>query len=410
MLPPTPAPLRQARQRRDPAIRSYPGPYRAWLTICNDPDNTRIGDWQQVHDLIWKELGLPLADSLFIRSYNLQLPDQVDLHRHPHILDAHAHDTIHTWGDFIFAGARAFHRPDAEEHLAILRERGFAPRVWVDHSMFPGNLLHRHQYGGIPFFRDFSGHDYPNPFYTLDLIHQAGVRYAWNGALTTIIGQDRPISLWRQHFLRSKTLWQAAKGYLLHRFGASFGLGEGFREQYVGNGAYRAMGFPDGNQLYSFVRFGDPPQADIHGLGELLAAATLDRLASTGGTMIIYTHLGKRRPAAMGDARHIPLHTEAALRDLHRRYQRSEIMISSVSRLLDYLILRDHIQIDRAQRVIRFSADGIAFDRVGQQELSGHAFTFMGLGKAPFRVMAGDDEVVASTESHADGSFTKRFA
>lgn len=409
MLPPLPV-LLSPPGPRDPAVRAYPEPYRAWLTVCSDPDNTVIGDWQQLHDLIWKELGLPFADALFIRSYNLQLPDQVDLHRYPHILDAHPHDTIHTWGDFVFAGARAFHRPDAEAHLTILRERGFAPRVWVDHSMFPGNLLHRYQFGGLPEFRDFSGHAYPNPYYTLDLIRQAGIRYVWDGKLSTVIGQDRPMRLWKEHRVRSKSIGQAIKGYLLHRFGQVFGLGEGFREQYVGNHAYRAMGFPDGNRMYSFVRYGEPPQADIHGLGELLGARTLDQLSATGGTMIIYTHFGKRRPAAKGDAQHIPPHTETALRDLHRRFKQGEIMISPVSRMLDYLILRDHIRVDRSHRVIQFTADGIAFERVGQAELSGHAFTFHGLKGASYGVTGTEGALRSTREAHPDGSFTLRFA
>ncbi|MBK7382064.1 MAG: hypothetical protein IPI81_01825 [Flavobacteriales bacterium] len=409
---PSPTPIAQPLRKRDPALRSYPFPYKAWLTISSDPDNTLIGDWEQLHALIWKELGLPFADSLFIRSYNEILPDQVDLHRYPQILDAHPHDTIHTWGDFMFAGARAFHRPDAEAHAAILLDRGFVPRVWVDHSMFPGNLMHRHQYGGIPAFKDLSGHSYPNPLYSLDIIHRSGVRYIWDGAVTNVLGQDRPQSLWAEHRERAGSFTKAQKNILLHRFGAAFGLGAGFRAQFIGNDACRALRFPDGTALYVFPRYGEPHLADIHGMGELLSAEKLDLLTQRGGTTIIYTHLGKRRPDAMKDAQHIPPHTQTALRDLARRFSEGEIMLSSISRMLDYLILRDHITIDREQRTINFNADGIAFESIGANELSGHAFSISGLGSegSQYRVVGTHGPLQPTVEAHYGEHFTLRFA
>ena len=72
------------------------------------------------------------------------------------ILPAHPHDTMHTWGDFMFGREKSFDRADAETHLGILQRLGTKPRVWVDHSMFIGNMIHFHRYGSMPRFTDAS--------------------------------------------------------------------------------------------------------------------------------------------------------------------------------------------------------------------------------------------------------------
>ena len=126
----------------------------------------------------------------------------------------------------------------------------------------------------------------------------------------------------------------------------------------------------------------------------------------------LYTHLGKRRPAAMQDTNHFPQHTEAAFRDLKRRYAGGEIMLSPVSRMLDYIVLRDHIRVDRAQRIIRFTADGIAFEHTGAIELRGHAFTLQGLGtEGPsFKVVGTDGGLQPGVEQHDANTFTLHFS
>ena len=41
--------------KEDIEILAYPHPYCAWLCISNDPDNTTIRNWQELHDFIWEE-------------------------------------------------------------------------------------------------------------------------------------------------------------------------------------------------------------------------------------------------------------------------------------------------------------------------------------------------------------------
>lgn len=398
-------------KRRDPAVQALPYPYKAWLALSSDPDNTLWPDWQELHRVIWKELGLPFADSFFIRSYNQHLKGQVDLHDHPEILAAHPHDTMHTWGDFMFGREKSFDRSDAEVYIAHLQRLGIKPRVWVDHSMFVGNMLHVHSYGSTPEFTDASGHRYSNPLYTLDLAHTAGVRYIWDGTITPVVGQDRPISLWRTHKERRASAKAALGNYLKHVAGERLGVGQSFRDQFPGNAAYCVRKFADGRSLYVFPRYGHWAKADIDGLGDLLAPDRMSELIREGGTCIAYTHLGKRPVDRMNAPTHVPANTVAALRGVKERFDQRELMVSSVSDLLDQLVLRDHIAVDVPRNTITFKADGIAFTTIDAAALAGRSFSFMSKGLDPekLRVCGTSDDLQARVALHGPGSFTLHF-
>lgn len=396
---------------RDPRVRAYPFPYKAWLALSSDPDNTLIADWRELDRVIWKELGLPFADTLFLRSYNKNLPQQVNLHDHPEIYQAHPHDTIHTWGDYVWAGQKGFDRSDAEGALNELKLIGSTPRVWVDHSSFTGNMLHNHQAGALPTIRDASGHVYPNPWYTLDLAKAAGVRYVWDGTITPILGQDRSLSLWSEHRHRTSSLRRAVPSFMKHRVGGALGVGQAFRDQFKGNAAYRPHDFPDGSRLYTFPRHGEWADADIDGLGRQLSPDRVDLLIANGGVSIQYTHLGKRPVGRMSDVQHIPPATSSGLEHVRNRWKAGDLQLSSVSRVLDYLVLRDHVVIDTAAKKITFQADGIAFDRVGAQHLTGHSFTFQNVGFVPSQdsIIGSQGTLVPRIEEHTERLFTLHF-
>ena len=54
-------------------VLKYPYPYKSWITLANDPDNTLIKDWNELNDFIWKELNLPFSNSIFLDSLNVNL-------------------------------------------------------------------------------------------------------------------------------------------------------------------------------------------------------------------------------------------------------------------------------------------------------------------------------------------------
>jgi len=356
----------------------YPPPYRCWLTISNDPDNTTMEAWQELHSVIWERINLPFADTLFISNYNSVLANQVNLKDHPQIGCAHPHDTIHTWGDFTMSRTHCFTRDDAEEGLALLAEHGLAPRVWSDHAGFVGNLLHRATTIAAQTFKDASGNTYDNMYYTLDLIHRAGVRYIWDGEIeSSIWGQDRFVSRheWYRHcnFITvpwKKRLISVLDGRL--RPLMPFLNPAYFTYRQDANSQYRPHRFPDGQKFYIFKRFGKWELADIKGLSVLLSPENIDQLISNGGTAIIYTHLGKKNVTQLLEKKHIPGKTIEAFEYISKRFQEGQINISSTSKMLDYLVLRDNIEIKGT--TIDIQSDGIRFNTITGDDLASHSF------------------------------------
>ncbi len=390
------------RSHRDPGVRAYPFPAKAWLALSNDPDCTRWEEWEQIHALIYDELGLPFSDAAFIRSFNQVIPDQVDLDRHPEILTLHAHDTMHTWGDYLWAGARGFHRPDAEEGLRTLQQLGFSPRVWIDHGFFQGNMLHISRYGALPSIVDRSGHAYPNQAYTLDLVRQAGVRYLWDGTITPVLGQDRSVSNWQLHRAREQRTTLAA----MKRGSEVLRTWFGDEQPRYHNEAHHAHRFPDGQVFRVFQRYGHWDDADIDGLARTLAPTRMDELVSTGGTCIAYTHLGKRHASRTGRGPHVPAATKEALRYVRDRWKQGALELSSVSRMLDYLVLRDHAEVDLGANTFTLRPDGITFQELKPEDLRGHRFTVRGLRLQRLRVLCGDADVPFSTLDHGSEGLT----
>lgn len=371
-----------------PALLPFPPPYRAWLTLSNDPDNTVEADWVELHETIWGEFGLPFGDSVFLRSINETLPDQVSVETLPRAATAHPVDTLHSWGDYILSTQEAFHRARAVEALETLAALELEPRVWVDHSFFQGNVLHTSHLGSLPKIEDASGHVYENSLYTLDLVVEAGVRYVWD-------------TLVRRSFPRPGRPTPAAE-YFAARTGSAT-RGKVFAVlQKMGNPAWRwarserfdyraertkvcyPHTFPDGRTLYCFSRYGGWEFADIHGFGQLTRASELDRIVAAGAACIVYTHLGKRRAQDMSESQHIPASTRESLGALRDRHRAGQLMVSPTSQLLDYCVLRDHARVQG--NTVDFRADGIRWQSLGADDLAGHRFGVAGVKRSALRV------------------------
>jgi len=350
-------------------LLNYPHPYKAWLSISNDPDNTTIEAWNDLNDFIFNDLKLDWANSIFIFSYNLNLPNQVSLDKNPEIASQPA-DTIHSWGDFVHSGQRGFSRADAEAGILLLKKHNIQPYVWVDHSRFAGNMVHKNNWGAVPYHSDSSGNKYTVFEYTLDLAKQLGISYIWDGKLTQHIGQDRNLKL-NDHLSQYSFLGKI-RFLLLNWF--KFLIPGLF--SFSNNKQYQENTFLDGNRLYLFKRFGNWRDADISGLAMVLSAANINKLIQSGGTMLAYTHLGKTNPKFI-DKAHIPEETKVCLRYVKQKVESKELLFTPVSKMLDYLVLRDNIVIRKDE--IHFVSDGIRFAGLTREDLIGHKFSFKGI-------------------------------
>ena len=356
-------------------ILKYPYPYKAWFTIANDPDNTLIQDWRELDSFIWKELSLPLGNTLFIKSYNHNLPNQVNLEDNPEILSQY-HDILHTWGDYMHSRKNGFDRLDAIEAIEILKKKSINPKVWIDHSKFIGNLLHASKKGSIPKTYDGSGIEYINYVYTLDLIKKVGIRYIWSGKVSGIIGQDRKVSVYEYFKLKCSSLYKAFIKTILSHVVKFKNLRIKLGLEIPNNKQYFPYLFPDGNKLYCFSRYGTWKDSDIYGLGKIISPSIIDKLIKNNSTMVVYTHLGKRPQSKKNLSFHIPNETRDSLRYISEKFHDKFLMVSPLSTMLDYLIIRDNIKLFPEKNIIELIPDGIRFENILQSDLSGKKFSF----------------------------------
>ncbi len=384
-------------------IRKYPYPYKAWLAMANDPDNTELEDWRELHAFIWEELGLPFGDSLFVRSFNQNLPDQVNLSDNPEIAKSHLHDIIHTWGDYMHGRKRGFDREDAVEAMLLLEKHGVKPRVWIDHASFAGNMLHGTKKGSTPRVNDSSGYVYENFLYTLDLARKIGIRYVWNGEVTATIGQDRELNFSDYDRLHGGNALKAAVKSTLHRVPSDSGV---FAQP--DNCQYYKHGFSDGAKLYCFRRYGTWQDADINGLYNVIKPELIEQLIRSEGTSIVYTHLGKRHVDSMGNKKHIPENTRSALKHLSAKFKSKELMISPVSEMLDYMVIRDNIVVNPNKGHIDFRSDGIRYQPLKISDLHGKIFSFNkgGFNTENLKVSVNEISVEFQLRKASEGGFS----
>lgn len=397
-------------QTKQMALLAMPYPYQAWLTISNDPDNTTIENWKQLHQFIWEELQLPFADALFLKSYNQNIPGQVNFFDHPQILKAHPHDSLHFWGDYQHARKQGFDRTDAEEATKTLAQNNFQPRVWVDHSSHRGNFTHNSNEGTVPFFKDASGVEYQNFNYTLDIARQAGIKYIWDGNITPYMGQDLPLTRWQYLRVTGVPFMKRTLAVALPKLVGKKLSQRLLNDTPIQNKQLWVKQFADGNKFYCFSRYGTWHHADIDGLAQIISPENVELLIQRQGTCVAYTHLGKRKPSRQSEKRHIPDATQKALENVNRLFREQTLMLSSISGMLDYLVLRNSIRISDSEKIIHFIADGIRYNRITKKDLQPHCFSFSSQqDPATYKILADDTEITPVVEQPQTGIFSLRF-
>jgi hypothetical protein len=93
----------------------------------------------------------------------------------------------------------------------------------------------------------------------------------------------------------------------------------------------------DGSPYWAFRRFGTWDRARRDDLDLILSEEHLERLCKTGGYMLVYIHLGKKRRKGRS------LFTQAeraALERLVRYFRDKKILVTTTARLLSYHLVR----------------------------------------------------------------------
>jgi len=326
----------------DVSLRQFPYPYKAAMAICSDADETRTTEEfleiqrflnSQSVTTMGEGLGLEIGNSFYFyddeNDFSYFAHDErakrviIDLIQSGYI------DCLHSYGD------AATSRDQIVRSLDILNNANCKLDVWVNHYGARSNFSRKFEY----MFGECRGDDPSSNVYHADVTLDYGIRFAWVGAHTRVIGQSptdsaSPLStvLDPQYALRScvSILKEIRKNTLGQ-------LGDDRFVMHRQNALMRMLQLEDGQHVHEFMRYGNHPVsvgqgATSRGLSYVISKRVLQRLKAVQGFMIAYAHLGKNT----GCQQVVAQETQAALRNLAREYQDGQVYVTTTSKLLNY--------------------------------------------------------------------------
>ena len=324
------------------ALRKFPYPYKAAMTISSDIDGTTTKEeFLEIQKFIntkdetsmGEGVGIEIGNSFVMYapvtcafSYFSGSPGNGQIIRK--FIESGYIDFLHSYGEKI-----DFTRKDAIKAIEELNNNQCKVDVWVDHAETPDNLGDD---------RTFGLGDHPrSTAYHSDLTLAYGIKFVWVGRVTTVIGQSVPITLktfysvydYRHPFDSLKNMVKEFAKNVLAVFG---------NKKYAMHKSYdliRVAKLDDGQKVYEFMRFdnywkGVAEGATSRRLAYVISQRTLERLKKVGGYMVVYTHLGKNSDCSQVIAKE----TQIALRDLANEYERGNIYVTTTSKLLNYYL------------------------------------------------------------------------
>jgi len=271
-------------------------------------------------------LGLPVAASMFAYSRNPAAPPQaayLDGDRDG-LLDAWKRgwiDSLHGLGDF--GAAAPCTREMARKAFDALAADGVRLKVWTNHGGQENvqDLLRPGTRGDVP----------DSPVYLADLAAEYGIRYVWASELTPIVGQGREASPGEYYAARqdrpraARWLARAAHGWS-ERVVRQVNI-----EPFAGNQLAERRPLRDGREMSVFRRYGRWRFDTISRLPSILTREVLDRLSASGGTMIVYLHIGPSPDETPENLRA----GMKALDDIARRVREGSLRVLKTADLLD---------------------------------------------------------------------------
>jgi hypothetical protein len=368
------------------SLRAFPYPYRAALAICSDIDLTRtVEEFLEIQQFLntkqqtsmGEGVGLEIGNSFYFYDEDGEVSYFTHEKRvQPVILDliqAGYLDCLHTYGD------QANSREQILRALDVLNEAGGKVDVWVNHHGARSCISQKFEY----FFGECAGDKPSSDVYHTDVTVKYGIRFAWVGATTRIIGQSARVTspsssvFNRQYPIRSSM--SVAREWWKRMMG---GRGDERFVMHHENLLAQPLALRDGQTIYEFMRYCNHPisvslGATSHGLSYAISKQALEQLKAVEGYMIVYSHLGKNKEFSQV----IAPDTQAALRHLEAEYRAGNIQVLTTSRLLNYHINHDYLvwtvdQDDQHVRIMIESVDDPVFGRVvpSAQQLQGITF------------------------------------
>ena len=396
--------------KEEVALRKFPYPFNAAVAICSDIDNTKtLNRFLAIQEFLNTTNDTPTGPGIGLEIGNTFFPHSPD--------DSFAYfssrtedreviecliksgfiDCIHSYGD------GAYSRADALKTLDELERTGCKIDVWVDHARAPSN-----------FGTDVTpgrGDIVQSSIYHADVTLAYGIKFVWKGRVSSVVGHGVPFSVGSF----SRIFDQAHPGHSLFNIAREFAktllayFGTRRFSLLRSNELLQIATLKDGQQVFEFKRCNNHWRGlsyghDSAGLAYVLRRKALDDLISSGGYMIVYTHIGvgpQHRP-------YLPPITQTALRGLADAYQSGDIYVTTTSRLLNYYLNRRYLQwsheIDDegcTRIAIRSVADPLFGSRLPTAEqLQG--ITFYVPDRHKVQVYLGDNQKIQIERNSAD--------
>jgi hypothetical protein len=271
-------------------------------------------------------LALSVASSIFAYSRNSGAPPQaayLDGDRDG-LLDAWRRgwiDSLHGLGDF--SVQHPCTRDLARKAFEALAADGVRIRVWTNHGGQENvqDLLRPGTLGDVP----------GSPCYLSDLAAEYGIRYVWASELTPVIGQGREASP-AEYYAAQVDAPRLARWVARAAHGWSERLVRKANiEPFAGNRLVERRPLRDGREMSVFRRYGRWRFDTISRLPAILSREVLDRLAASGGTMIVYLHIGPSPDETPDNLRA----GMKALDDVARRVREGSLRVLKTVDLLD---------------------------------------------------------------------------
>jgi len=315
-------------------LRKFPYPYRAALAVCSDVDNTPSQEmYLAVMDYLNGNYDTPFGKGLELEFgnsfwfFNLTSSPQLSYFEGdsdketgfaPHcreLLTSGHIDVLHTYGNFDEGG---FSRRHADISLNELNKQNANIKVWVNHGSSK-NIQN------IGFLESFNGAKPDKEGYHNDLLSAYGVRFAWMGRMTHIIGQDaRPTKNVKIKNILQKLLFETKYRHLKNiLYDAE-------------NRLLIETELQDGNKIWDFQRWvnawGRENTLDINDLSSQLKPSNIKTLIKNEGSLIVYTHICE----GLHNEKSFPEKLKRNLENISMLSNEDYLLVTTTSRLLQY--------------------------------------------------------------------------
>ncbi|MBS0015117.1 MAG: hypothetical protein KFF72_01885 [Arthrospira sp. SH-MAG29] len=359
-----------------PPLRRYPYPYRCAMAISNDTDGMNAKAFKDWHDFVngtkmthyGEGLGLEVGDSYWVwahgsnfslyhgRPYENKLEPSPETELISQLGQAGWLDTLHGFGQW--TKEWCMNRERILFALDRIQELGIKTTVYVNHGGTSNTAAHN--IGGP--WSSYQRGDVPeHPAYCLDVLKQYGFKYFWTDVCfeSTKFGEHLK-------FIKQSYLDSAVSKYNFNRFFKSNkddvfpNITQEERivlEQRFFNKTLIPTIARDDSKLYVFKRYRGEYAPDSACFAHQINSTNLDALEAQQGSVIIYQHFAVWRPLGTSKrdvdilkyarrSSQLPILDENAVwafRRLAERVRRGAIFLTTTSRLLDYLWVRDNL-------------------------------------------------------------------